>query len=298
MTDALSRLPHFSWRGIAVPITGVRTASFAHENVQHKFVYRDGQLIETTGAQNWTFSYTFPMRQDIAKGPYRNLYAETLPKLIAACRDRSVGELMDPELGFFRAVPTSLTSELDVMRRDGTDLRVEFVHSPDVESVDYEFVDDLYSGASGDAGLLDEQIELVDWEQEDSPEPTADLFASIDGIGRQLEFAQNKLAANFDNIAYKLERIEGTVDRLENPNVWPLKRSSRRLRSAVIRAKQQGADPLRKVVTVTQRHAKALSEVASENEMELGELLRLNPSLAKTPMVPAEALVRVFQRSA
>lgn len=297
MTDALSKLPRFSFRGIEVPITGTRTASFAHEHARHSLTYRDGEIVEATGAKNWTFSYTFPMRQDIAKGPYKNLYSVVLPQLIAAVRDRSAGELVDPELGLFMARPTQLTSELDVTKRDGTDLRVEFVHSPELEAVDLEVVGFLDAGSlSTEGGLLDEQIELVDWEQEPSPEPTADIFSAIDGIGRQIEFAGNKLDAKLHDVAFRLEKIESTVDRLENPKVWPLKRSSRRLREAVVRLKNRGDDPVKRIITVTQRYAKGLSEVAAENGMGVAELLKLNPSLAKLGTVPINAAVRVFAK--
>lgn len=295
MTDALKILPRFSFRGIEVPITGVRTATFSHAEARHTFLYRDNEIVESTGARNWTFSYTFPMRQDISAGPYKNLYSVILPQLVAACRDRTAGELVDPELGLFMCKPTQLTSEIDVTKRDGSDLRVEFIHSPELEEVDLEVVGFLDAGSlASEGGALDEQIALVDWGQEEPPEPSADIFSAIDGIGRQFEHAGNQLSNKLDDAAFRLEKIEATVDRLENPKVWPLKRSSRRLREAVLRIKNRGNDPVRRIITVTQNYEKSISEVAAEHGMGVGELLALNPTIARAPRVAINASVRVF----
>jgi hypothetical protein len=298
MTDALAALPRFSWRGIEVPITGVRSASFQHENAQHKFLYRDGEIVEAVGARNWTFSYTLPMRQDIAKGPYKNLYSVVLPQLVEAMRDRSPGELVDPELGLFMCRPTSLTSDLDVTKRDGTDLRVEFVHSPELEQVDLEVVGFLDAGSlSSEAGLLDGEVALVNWQQEEPPEPSADIFGAIDGIGRQIEFAGNRLSNKLDDAAFRLEKIEKTIDRLEDPKTWGIKRSSRRLREATLRLKERGNDPVRKIITITRDYAGSISEIAADSGMTLDELLRMNPGLASSPQVPIGASVRVFAKA-
>ncbi len=296
MTDVLSLLPRMSFRGITVPITGARTASFSHEDVQHKFLYRDGAIVEAIGAQNWTFNYTVPMRQDIAKGPYRDLYTEVLPRLILAMRDRSPGELVDPELGTFRVRPTSLSSDLDVNKRDGTDVRVEFIHSPEIGDLDVLQGGVLdVSGAATQAGALDDQAALVNWEQEEPPEPTLDPFAALDGLGKQLEFQASRVSNKFADATLKLQNLEDTIDRLENPQVWPLKRSARDLRAAVISLAQQGANPGKKVITVKTRYAQTLADVATTLGLTVQDILRLNPMLALLPEVPADTPVRRYQ---
>lgn len=294
MTDALAELALLSWRGIVVPITGTRTASFAHDDVQQKLAYRDNALVEALGARNWTFSYTIPMRQDIARGPYRNLYTDILPSFVAACRDRSPGELVDPELGLFRCKPTEFTSTLDVTKRDGTDIAVEFVLAPEYETPDFEVVGVLGVGSlATEAALLDAETEIIDWEQEPPPEPTLDPLTALDSVGRQVEFAANRVSAKLDDTAFRLEKLEETIDRLENPQNWPVRRSSRRLREATLRAKQRGDDPLRRIITVTQRFATTIGAVAAEADMTVDEVLTLNPGLAASPIVPPNTRVRL-----
>lgn len=295
MTDALAALPRLSFRGIEVPISGTRDAGFRHDDASHKFTYRDNEFVESLGARGWTFSYTIPMRQDIARGPYRNLYTATLPQFVAACRDREPGELIDPELGVFRAKPTSVTSTIDVTKRDGTDLRVEFVHAPEFEDIALEIVGTLGADAlATQAGLLDEASALVDWEQEEPPEPALDPLTAIDSVGRQLEYNANKVSNKLDDTAFRLERLENTLDRLENPQLWPHRRSARRLRAATLRAKARGSDPLRRVVVVTQRYASTVAAIASEAGMTVQELIRLNPNIAGQPLIAAGVAVRRF----
>lgn len=163
MTDVYKQLPRLSWRGIVVPVAS-RSATFSHDNVSHKFVYRDNELVEALGARNWTFSYTIPMREDIVRGPYLNLFTRTMPEFILACRDRTPGDLEDPVLGVFRARCTSLAGTSDVTRRDGDDLQVEFIHAPEIDDIDLLSggAQDV-RGAAEDARSLDDAVAAVDW---------------------------------------------------------------------------------------------------------------------------------------
>lgn len=295
MTDVLSKLPTLSWRGIKVPVVGEATARFAHDDVQHKFIYRDGALVESTGAQNWTFSYTIPFREDIAKGPWKHLYTVVLPNFILACRDGSSGELVDPDLGLFRAKPTELTRTLDPSKRDGADVRVEFVHSPDPED-QLDLLVDLpnLSAIKGEAGALDLEALRVDWQQEPSPEPSADPLSAIDGLGQQILFQADRVSNKLDDTAFRLEKLEKTIDKLENPQLWPLRRSSRRLRGSIARVAEKGQNPGQRVIVVLNRYERTLSAVAAEGGMTVQQLLELNPAFAALGIVPANASVRRY----
>src|SRR5262245_39843475 len=118
MTDVLRLLPPFEWRGVRYPVA-TRSVSFQHEQAQHRIQYKDGEFIEQTGARNYTFNYTIPMREDIARGPYKNLFSSGLIPLLIDCRNREPGQLVDPVYGEFRCVPTSYNDDIDVGKRDG-----------------------------------------------------------------------------------------------------------------------------------------------------------------------------------
>jgi hypothetical protein len=299
MTDVLSKLPRLSWRGGEYPLV-TRSVNFAHEQAEHQFQFHDGQIIERTGAKNWTFSYTIPFRQDIAKGPYKNLFSEGYLAFVLACRDRTPDELIDPVLGTFRAVCTSFTEDMDVNKRDGTDVRVEFLHSPEIDD---PAIGQLQggllgvSGIAGDAAELDQQLKVTPWTaQVPSPEPTTDPLSAISGFGQQIVNQGNKASAALDNIAYKAELVEQSADRLEDPNSFQLKRSSRRVQASALRLKDRIENPERRILRVTLAYGKSLSQVASDAGMTVEQLITLNPSIAGRPIIPGGTTLGVFQK--
>jgi hypothetical protein len=298
--DVFKNLPRLSWRGIELPIM-TRTASFQHENVQHKFAFRDNALVEQLGAQNWTFSYTIPFRQGIAKGPYVDLFLRTFTDFVFACRDRSPGELTDPVLGAFRAQCTSLTDESDPNKRDGDDVRVEFVHAPEIDDVEMLAggVQSL-SGLANDSGALDADFERVDIPPEqEPPEPTVNPISAITGVLRQLQFQGNKVSATLDDTAFRAEQLEAAAAALEDPGQsFPIKRSSRRVRDSAIQLKKRSQDPARTIITVHARYSATLSATAANLGMTLADLLRLNPRLARQPTVPAGTPINRYQEDA
>jgi len=298
MTDALRNLPRFSWRGQELPITS-RSVRFAHDDTDHTFQYRDGAIVERKGVQNWVLSYGIPFRQDIAKGPYKDLFSVELLKFIFSCRDKSPDKLRDPVLGTMRAAVASYEEETDVLKRDGTDVRVEFKFTPKQEDVDLEVIQGGLSGIdamAGQAGALDEQVKLVNWPpQVPSPEPSTDILSAINGFGRQIENTGNKISAALDALAYKAEQIEQTAARLEDPRAFQLQRSSRRVMAASLRAKARLQDPARAVQQVTLAYAKSLTAIAQDAGMTVLQLLKLNPTIAGRPIVPVGTKITTFK---
>jgi len=292
--DALSKLPLFEWRDRQYPITE-RQVSFQHEGATHRLQYRDNDFIEQLGSHSLSFRYTLPLRQGIASGPYKELFTVDYPILFGDCRNRERGRLLDPVLGEVWAVPVSWSDDMDVAKRDGTDIRIEFIHSPDVdESSDLKSI--TIQGVGTEAGALDAELSKVDWQQEPSPEPSMDALNAISGFGAQLEAQGGKFSAALDDFAYKNEKIEQQIDRLQNPDVWPLKRAARRNRAAAADLGKRAQDPTKEIVQTTLSHGRALSVLAAEVGMSLQQLLELNPGLARSPHAPSGYVVNVARR--
>jgi len=294
VTDVFAVAPRFSWRGHEYPILQ-RAVDFAHETVKHKFQYRNNEIIEQLGAHNLTFRYTLAMREDIARGPYKNLFTLGLAQLIRDCLNREPGELVDPIYGLYICVPNSFNDSSDPNRRDGTDIQVEFTHSPKIdEDADAVGVVSTQS-VKTDAGALDQEIKLANWEQEPSPEPTTDPLSAFAGAAGQIDAQANRASAALDDVAYRCEKVEALVDKLENPQNYPLKRSARRVREAALRAKQNAEDPQKKIVAVSTRYSQTLMGLSANVGMTVVDLLKLNPSLAKSPLIPPNTIIRVFR---
>jgi hypothetical protein len=296
VTDVFQYLPRFSWRGHEYPVLE-RNVAFQHENVQHKLAYRNGDLIEQTGARNNTFRYTLALREDIAKGPYRALFTQGLTQLLNDCKNRTPGPLVDPVHGEFTCVPALYDETTDNNKRDGADVRVEFVHSPELDEVDQR-LEPTITGIVGDAGALNSEIALVSWNQVPSPEPSTDILSAITGVAAQITAQADRFSASLDDLAFRMEKLDKAVDQLENPQVWPLKRSARRVQDAAIQAQKRISDPGKTIVRVTQNYASTVTAVAAGVGMTVVELLKLNGQLARSPLVPTGTVLYIVKKAA
>lgn len=281
MTDVFKQLRRFSWRGIELPLIA-RHVSHAHEQVNHPLVYQDGELVESTGAKNWTFSYTIPFRENIVKGPYRELFTRMLiDEFIPAYLDRTAGPLVDPVLGPFRCKPVSFDDTTDLNKRDGEDIAVAFTHAPE-QDVTEEIAGELGSIEAIDerSAFLDAQMEtaFVEAEQE-PPEPLFNPLDVATGIGAQIEVFGDRIAAKADAVAFKAEKAEEQLATLQNPQNAPIIRSLRRLRRASGRLKSRVINPLQLPITVRVPNDMTMTALSALYNMSLADLQRLNPSL-------------------
>lgn len=229
--DVFSELNPASFRNIEFPIIA-RSISFAQQHATHKFVYRPLEFIEGLGPGNFKFSYTIPFRQGIFGGPYVDLYVDTFPRFLEACRDRTQGDLFDPVLGTFRARPVSFSTDTDVLRRDGEDIQVEFIHSPDPDEVD--ILEDTFVGVesmSSAANVLARdpvfREELPD--EGDLFESIGDAFNQINAIGSQINNVQGQISGKIDKISGQILKTVDTVERLVDVKNAPLIRSMKNL---------------------------------------------------------------------
>lgn len=297
MTDALQQLPPFSWRGKVYPVLE-RGVSFAHENAPHKIQYRNGALVDMTGAQNLTFRYTLAMREDIAISRYEDLFSTGLVPLLNDCLLRTPGTLVDPVYGSFRAVPSSFDETTDNNKRDGTDVKVEFQRSPELDEVLTVQQPDGLQGLAGNAYDIDAEIEKVDWKQVPSPGPTTDIFNFVSGTLAQIAQQRDRVLALADDLAFRMEKVDHAADDLEDPKVWPLKRIARRTQDAALQLKQHLNSPGRRIVSITKAYAVTLSSVAASSGMTVDELLSLNPGFARSPSIRPSTPILIFQKVA
>jgi len=296
MPDALAVLPPLSWRGIEVPVLS-RKVSFAHESVQHKLQFRDGELVEMTGRRNWTFSYTIPFRKGVAKGGFPDLYSVRFPTFLEAVRDKAPGELIDPELGTFTAVVGEVSLDSDAKKRDGVDMAVTFIHAPTLDEIEGpdDFQAPAVASVQSDAGALDKAVVGMPYFDIPRPPLAVDPFAQIAGYGRQVAFQGSRIAGAMSGVADRCEDIETSSEAAMSQDSQHalIVRSARRLNVQSRRAAENAANPLRPIRVVTTRAAKTLSGVAAEFGTTVDDLLRLNPSLAGSPTVPAGTKVNV-----
>jgi prophage DNA circulation protein len=295
VTDILKQLIRGSWREIEYPISG-REYGFAQEQARHRFIFRDNQLIESLGRESPTYRYTIPFREDIAKGPYENLFTRVYPDFLDACLDRTRGVLTDPVHGSLPAKCVSLREILDVNKRDGIDVEVEFIKAPQ----ESDFAENLgtqlrtLEGAKGAAGLFDQELQKIDWKQELPPENTINPLDFASSVGNQIEVAGGQVSAQLADMAFRLEKSVATIDRLRNPNLAPTRQRARRLQGAILALEDRvditGTKPLRKVEVSANM---TISALAAKVNMTVEQLLKLNPHLRRGPLVKAGTEIKV-----
>ncbi len=295
MTDVFQLLPKLQWRGALYPVTD-RNVSFLHENVDHRIQYRENDFPEPIGPHSFLFKYTIPMREDLAKGPYKNLFNEGLLVLVRDMRNKEPGDLIDPVCGPFRCVPVSFSETTDINKRDGTDVQIEFLHSPRINDSDPVLPKSVTGivGLVGESGLLDGELKLQDWNQQPSPEGSTNAIAAINGVIRQGLRQVDKIASGLDALSLEMQKIEDSVDVAENPQNWRIRDSARQTRLDIVEAKRRlSENPNTKLRRLTTKSNTTVSSLAKEVGMTVQELLTVNPSLSKSPRVAAGIKINV-----
>ena len=282
MTDIFKDLPRLKWRNIEMPVAE-RRVSFEQELARHKYAYRDNELVESLGCHNWRFEYTIPFREDIDKGPYRNLYVETFSTFLQACRDRSEGVLDDPVLGLYKARVESLSIQTDINRRDGEDVQVVFVHSP----------------ALDEAGDLSETTASRLPGRQIVEELGVDIFDQIARIGTKVSVYANRIDATLAAYESKIDKVIDKFIALNelknNPQNMPIIRSALRAKDAVERARFLSVTSGETIVSRVIDRDTTVNLLASGLGMTLSDFLLLNANLP-TPLVPSGATVFYFQK--
>jgi hypothetical protein len=294
MANVLKNLPKFKWRGLTVPLTS-RKATFEQDDVIHKFEFRDKELLESQGVRNWRFTYTIPFREDIIKGPYKNLFSSVFPDFVLACRDRTPGILYDPVLGSFRAKVANFSDETDVHKLDGDDVTVDFIEAPDIGEID-EFVAVHDVTDKVDARSIDSAVKAVNWKQLEPPAASVDALDALDGFLRQVQASGNRYNAALESYKFKLSKIEETVAELRDPTQWPLISATRRARyDALVQAlaTEPGGSKSRIGKRIT--NGGPISSVAQSVHMTTEGFIALNQLLARMPLVPQGTEIRFIR---
>jgi hypothetical protein len=300
--DALGKLPEFKWRGKAYPISNSRH-SFRHELAEHRVSYGGLTLVDPLGPQNPTFSYTLPMDQGIARGPYTDLLKK-IPTLARDMYDRTPGELTDPLFGTWTVVPSEFSSDLDAKMRSGVPVQLAFLWAPDLDKdVKRHGGVDSVAGLVSDANALDAVVEVIARKYDKNAKPPRinplDAVSSVTG---QLSRGIEKTQAKLKRITYQCEKTEAYTRRLlkqtRDPDAFGAVRESRRIRASAIRLQRDLNATSRDLVQVTIGQAKAVLTVAAEASMTAKELLALNVELAASPLVAAGTIVTIIKPKA
>lgn len=300
--DLLKDLIGASWREIAFPVTDKRDFGFQQADAKHRFIFRDQQLIESLGRENPTYRYVIPFREGIAKGPWRNLFTVVYPQFKSACLDRTKGILEDPIDGAVQCKCVSFSETLDVNKKDGVDVAVEFIAAPDQTDVAGPVASNLalLPTATAQAGFFDQQFAQLDQATKDriaslndGPPPVLlDPFDEVNSITNQLDANKNKIDANLSNAAFRAQRTSDSIDKVKNPKLATTARRAREVQAAATNLQNSVTGPAHPYETVTTTIDIGIAALAGAYKMPLRDFLNLNASLRGLIMVPRGTVVR------
>lgn len=304
MITIAEQLQPASWRGIQFPFTGARDFGFQQEQANHRFLFRDQQLIESLGRQNPTFRYTIPFREGVRRPPWENLFTKVYPEFLDACQDRSAGDLVDPVHGTFRAKCMSVRETLTTDATDGVDVVVEFVYAPeDGDSEPAQFaqlartldglVDTgvIFGAAVGE--ISDAQRELIDSINQQSERPEKSVLGTAREAAGFVQQTKNKTRAQLNKASADMEVTRREIEQAKDPELEPLRRDASRFSLASKNLAKTAGDPTtpQEIVETTVTLGRVALAVVYGVTVDV--LLALNPSLEDMLQVPAGTKIKL-----
>ncbi len=316
-SSLFEQLLPYTWRGIAFPCASFEV-ELTQDHVEHKYPDRDGARVEGTGRNPLVFHARVLFRNGIARGGFEELYPTTFRMFLAACGDRSTGELQHPELGKVQVKCKSAKVHWDANKRDGVDVDVVWVETIDdkISLVDLGgqspvltavlFAHDLdsqvsqYKWASPPPGIV-----FPEWSSNVTrplpgvePATFTQLIASIQALFELPGTVSRATIGKIDEMAYRLESLSAAIDRARDPQTWPIRQSTEHMKSALHDMKKHFVAAEKQVSIFTVRYANTLAGIAAYLGIAVEELLKLNPHLLSQAVIGADTIVRYYTADA
>lgn len=292
--DVLSQLLEASWRSIPVPTLNVGTKG-GHRVVLHARQDRDGERGENTGRKGYAFTFKIPFINSLSRGrneTWKSLYPDTYRRFVEALEDRTTGALVHPDYGIRQCKAIDWETTLDPTFRGGPTLTVGFNESVDAG-------DAFGLGATSAVPIaLAAAVDLDTLIYGMSPPPDTgtpggqsltDFIKGLGSIVDEWQLAQAQWEAAFNRVGYTLSGLAekfGAVPGFSD--------ATQRLISSLHAMRAQALGSAKSTSVYVVPRAATVPAIAQRLKSSVGDLIKLNPALAKGPVVPAETVVRYY----
>lgn len=305
--DVARKLLTPRFRGVAFHCGGWEFG-LEHDHAQHKFQDRDGGLIEATGRAPSSFSFTAYFRNGIATAANGEpglddveQYPQNWRKFVAACTNRSTGDLVHPELGTLKVKCKSCKTTFDPAKRDGVDVQVEFVESP-VEDEELSALLKQQSpmgAALAEARVLDNATGNISPvpEYPESLSPNAlESIKQLSGAFAQFKAGLGNIAAQFDAVVNAIGELRDSISDAgqESADAYKAIASCDKLVVALVEAASGASTKAKPVTQATVNDTATPDTVAGFFGTPLDDFLRMNPAVADKSFIDGGTQVFVF----
>lgn len=285
---------------IEFPVIKFKT-SLAHDLVQHKYWKRNGGRIEDTGVVPIRHTFSLPMLNTLARGKAEKwadpLYPNEWRKLFKQAQSQKTGVLTHPELGEIPCKLETLETEWDAQVRAGVMVEIAFIETlQDFDTPNPVGLSPIQNMTDAGANLDSTYNDLA------SLAPTlpvfqdsfADFARKLQSIGDASFAGSYRMKGLVDGLIYRANAVGESLDRAANAATWPARDALERIKSAGYTARDLSEVAFsRDTFTYTTPSEMTLPEISGVLKgANLGDIMRLNPRIAASPIVKAGTVVR------
>jgi prophage DNA circulation protein len=301
MADVFEQLLAFKWRDVEFPVTRMRL-SLAHDLVEHKYWGVDGARVEATGLAPLRFHATIPLLNTIVPGKSENWdprqYPDGLRALVIAFAKKETGIIQHPEFGFIPAKAERLDIDWDANVRGGVMAEaswVETISDDDIrQAIEFSPVNEVQLAAL-DLDVSGADLKKLIPHLPEYKTTLDDLLRGVTGVFDQATLLSMRFAGKIDSVVYRVQTLEDSVDRAKNALTWPIKQNIERVKAAAYNIRQTLLQLGKDIVFYRVPADTTLAGVAAQlPDTNVGDLIKLNPQLMRTPEVPANTLIRYY----
>jgi len=300
VTNAFDKLLPFKWQDKHYPLTRIRI-SLAHDLVTHAYWGVDGARIEDTGVAPVRIEAEIPIANTIfpaanEKWSAGTLFPDALRAFIVDFGKRKGGILQHPEFGEIFCKPERVDFELTGDKRGSTALHASWVETLDIANdtslASLPAPQDQLQAAATDLEASMTDLRALAPQLPVFTEDLDTLGRKIAAIGDSITVLSYRTAGLVNRVLYQANRIEGSLLRAKNALTHPaitncriIQAAAYALRAALLKPAGIGLYTVRAQTTLP-----ALVSVIPN--AKVGDLIKLNPGLMRSPVVVKGTQVR------
>jgi len=301
-TDLFSQLLELKWRATSFPFVSFNT-TLQHDQAQHKWPDRDGAHVEATGRQPLVHRAVIPFRNAVGRGPGETwgiLYPDGFRAFLVAFSDRTSGQLQHPELGPITAKPTTMSADWAAGTRDGVNVTASWIESYD-EDAQYN---DTLARPSHIAAVYIEALDLdsqvtqyaspLVTNNAQEPLTFTQAIQKITSIFDQVSLVSKQAGGYIDHVLYRVQALQDSVARAKDNTAWPIINTCERLKASLYGLKQQQLTLQKDITLFVVPKDQTIAAIAATLRANVSDIVKLNPLLAGSPVVPRLSVVRYY----
>ena len=298
--DVLSTTGLARWRTVNFTC-GPISWGFDQQHAVHTYPDRDAGYVESTGRNPATFSFTAIFRRGVVgNGGGQSAFPDQFQAFMAACADRTAGELAHPILGTIKAKCQSIRVQIDPSRRDGADVDVTFIEATDRE----DELAALLAKPSAIGSAYDGARSFDDAYPNLSPSPPAlpesmkpsllDSIKQLSGALAQARLGVGNLISKIDGLASAVSDLTDQISAADDPKNYAAIAALEKVFASLVKLGQEAQRRARPFRPVILPRGMSVAEAAAQYSTPVADFCRLNPLVASADLIPPGTQVFVY----